>query len=64
MNEPGTYTFTRESLMEALTRLEIKISLYSPETLTINAESMADAIIKALGHANCDCAPETEGPAT
>jgi hypothetical protein len=43
------YAFTRETLMTALTQLEIRVSLYSPETLKIDAGSMADAIIGALG---------------
>jgi hypothetical protein len=43
------YAFTRDGLATALTRLEIKIKLYSPETLKIDAGSMADAIIGALG---------------
>ena len=40
---------TYESLAKALTRLEIRVTLHSPEALKINAESMADAIIGALG---------------
>ena len=43
------YSFTRGGLATALTRLEIKIRLYSPETLKVDAVSMADAIIGALG---------------
>jgi hypothetical protein len=49
--EPGTHTFTRESLTDALTRLELRVMLTGPIAGMINAESMADAIIEALGQA-------------
>jgi hypothetical protein len=49
VSELGTYTVTRESLTDALTRLEIKVMLTGPIAGKINAESMADAIIEALG---------------
>jgi hypothetical protein len=42
-------TFTRDSLADALTRLEIKVQLTGLTAGMINAESMADAIIEALG---------------
>jgi hypothetical protein len=45
----GTFTFTRESLTDVLTRLEVKVMLTGPIANMINAESMADAIITALG---------------
>jgi hypothetical protein len=45
----GPCCFTRDSLVDALTRLEIKVQLTGPIAGMINAESMADAIIRALG---------------
>lgn len=45
----GPCTFTRDSLVDALTRLELKVQLTGPIAGMINAESMADAIIEALG---------------
>lgn len=45
----GPHAFTREALTDALTRLEIKIQLTGPIAGMVNAESMADAIIEALG---------------
>ena len=45
----GPCCFTRDSLVDALTRLEIKVQLTGPIAGMINAESMADAIIEALG---------------
>ena len=47
----GPQAFTRDSLVDALTRLEIKVQLTGPIAGMINAESMADAIIEALGRA-------------
>lgn len=47
----GPQTFTRNALVDALTRLEIKVQLTGPIANMINAESMADAIIQALGRA-------------
>jgi len=41
--------FTRDRLAGALTRLEVKVQLTGPIAGMINAESMADAIIEALG---------------
>ena len=49
MADARSYAFTRDALATALTQLEIKIRLYSPETLKVDAGSMADAIIGALG---------------
>lgn len=58
MNDDGRlYAFTRDTLIDALSQLEIKIKLYSPETLKVDAGSMADAIIGALGESS-------ESPAT
>jgi hypothetical protein len=47
----GPCCFTRDSLVDALTRLEVKVQLTGPIAGMINAESMADAIIEALGQA-------------
>jgi hypothetical protein len=44
----GPRTFTRESLTNALTRLELRVQLTGPIAGKINAEAMADAIIEAL----------------
>ncbi len=50
MNDDArVYTFTRGSLAIALAQLQIKIRRYTPETLKVDAVSMADAIIGALG---------------
>jgi hypothetical protein len=46
----GPHAFTREALTDALTRLEVKVQLTGPIAGMVNAEAMADAIIKALGH--------------
>lgn len=43
-------TFTRDRLTDALTRLEVKVTLTGPIAGMINAEAMADAIIEALGY--------------
>jgi hypothetical protein len=45
----GPCCFTRDALADALTRLEIKVQLTGPIAGMINAESMADVIIEALG---------------
>lgn len=50
----GPQAFTRNALVDALTRLEVKVQLTGPIANMINAESMADAIIEALGHATED----------
>lgn len=47
----GPCTFTRGSLIDALARIEFQVALFGPEAGKINAESMADAIIKTLGGA-------------
>jgi hypothetical protein len=44
----GAHAFTRESLTNALTRLELRVQFTGPIAGKINAESMADAIIEAL----------------
>jgi hypothetical protein len=46
------HAFTRDELADALTRLEIRIQLTGPAARKVNAESMADAIIKALEEAD------------
>lgn len=46
------YAFKREALVDALTRLELRVMLTGPIAGMINAESMADAIIEALGYGN------------
>ena len=48
--EPGVgrYSFTRDQLIDALTRLETHVLVSGPAAGMINAESMADAIIEAL----------------
>jgi hypothetical protein len=45
----GPQAFTRDALVNALTRLELRVQLTGPIAGMINAESMADAIIEALG---------------
>lgn len=45
----GPCAFTRDSLVDALTRLEVTVQLTGPVAGMVNAESMADAIIEALG---------------
>lgn len=45
----GPCCFTRDALADALTRLEVNVQLTGPIAGMINAESMADAIIEALG---------------
>ena len=52
INEPRPYTFTRGELVNALTRLEVRVALTGPIAGKVNAESMADAIIQALEEAN------------
>lgn len=46
----SSYTFTRDQLTDALTRLDVRVKASGPAAGMINAESMADAIIAALGH--------------
>lgn len=47
---PRRYSFTRDRLIEALTHLEAYPATAGPgQRVFINAESMADAIIRALG---------------
>jgi hypothetical protein len=43
------YQFTRGQLIDALTRLEMHVALSGPAAGKILADSMADAIIEALG---------------
>ena len=45
---PGEFTATRDQLVDALTRLEIRVLVSGPAAGMINAESTADAIIEAL----------------
>ena len=45
---PKVYRFTRDQLIDALTRLETHVLVSGPAAGMINAESMADAIIGAL----------------
>jgi hypothetical protein len=42
-------TCTREQLVDALARIELRITTTGPMAWKINAESMADALIEALG---------------
>lgn len=51
-DEPRPYAFTRDELVDALTRLEVKVQLAGPIAGMVNAESMADCIIEALGEAD------------
>ena len=46
---PRRYSFTRDTLTDALTHLEVSVPVSGPDTGKINAESMADALIEALG---------------
>lgn len=43
------FTATRDRLVEALTRLDVSVLATGPAAGKINAESMADALIEALG---------------
>ena len=43
------YSFTRAQLADALTRLDVRVLTAGPAAFKVNAESMADAIIEALG---------------
>jgi hypothetical protein len=47
--EPKPYTFTRDQLVDALTCLKVNVKTSGPAAGLVNAESMADAIIEALG---------------
>jgi hypothetical protein len=42
------YSFTRDQLIDALTRLDVSVRVSGPAAGMINAESMADALIEAL----------------
>jgi hypothetical protein len=44
---PATFTATRDELVDALTRLDVRVPVSGPAAGMINAESMADAIIEA-----------------
>lgn len=44
------YTFTRDALVDALARIELRVALTGPVAGMILAESMADAIIEAMGY--------------
>jgi hypothetical protein len=46
--EPRRYTFTRDQLTDALTRLDVRVLTSGPCAGMVNAESMADCIIEAL----------------
>lgn len=46
---PEVFTFTRDALIDALTRIELRVALAGPDAGKVNAESMADAVIKVLG---------------
>lgn len=48
INEPMPRAFTRDELIEALTRLEVTVATSGPVAGKVLAESMADAIIEAL----------------
>lgn len=43
------YSFTRSGLVDALARLEVSVPVSGPAAGKVNAESMADALIEALG---------------
>lgn len=42
------HTFTRDQLVDALTRLDVRVLTSGPAAGLVNAESMADCIIEAL----------------
>ncbi len=44
----ATFTATRDQLIDALTRLEVRVLTSGPAAGKVIAESMADAIIEAL----------------
>ena len=46
--QPATFTFSRDELADALTRLDVSVLTSGPAAGMINADSMADAIIEAL----------------
>lgn len=45
---PRVHSFTRDRLIDALTRLDARVPVSGPAAGLVNAESMADAIIEAL----------------
>lgn len=47
---PDGYTFTRDALVDALARIELRVALTGPVAGMILADSMADAIIEAMGY--------------
>jgi hypothetical protein len=48
IGEPKPYAFTRDELIEAISRLEAHVAVSGPAAGKILADSMADAIIEAL----------------
>lgn len=46
---PKSFTVTRDQLVDAIACLTVKVRTSGPAAGMINAESMADAIIEALG---------------
>jgi hypothetical protein len=50
----GAHAFTRDGLVDALARLELRVPLIGPIAGKVSAGSMADAIIQALEEANDD----------
>jgi hypothetical protein len=47
-DDPATFTFTRDQIADALTRLDVKVLTGGPAAGMIDAASMADAIVEAL----------------
>ena len=47
-DKPRLHTFTRDELVDALTRMTAEVPVTGPAAGMVNAESMADAIIEAL----------------
>jgi len=46
--DPATFTATRDELIDALTRLDVRVLTSGPAAGKVCAESMADALIEAL----------------
>jgi len=52
-----TFTATRDQLVDAISCIELRVPQSGPMARKISAESMADAIIEALGETKPDAGP-------
>jgi hypothetical protein len=50
-DQSAAFTATRDELIDALTRLDVRVLVSGPIAGMINAESMADCIMEALNEA-------------